>query len=73
MKLLHLDSSIMGEGSASRVISAAVVERLRETDPSVEVTYRDLTAQPIAHMTLDAFSRWRPAKTCSNSSKPTSS
>jgi FMN-dependent NADH-azoreductase len=55
MKLLHLDSSIMGEGSASRAISAAVVERLRETDPSVEVTYRDLVAQPIAHMTLDAF------------------
>jgi FMN-dependent NADH-azoreductase len=33
MKLLHLDSSIMGEGSASRAISAAMVERLRETDP----------------------------------------
>lgn len=55
MKLLHLDSSIMGEGSASRAISAAVVERLRETDPALDVTYRDLTAEPIPHMTLDAF------------------
>ncbi len=55
MKLLHLDSSIMGEGSASRAISAAVVERLRETDPTLEVTYRDLTAEPIPHMTLEAF------------------
>ncbi|WP_342454545.1 FMN-dependent NADH-azoreductase [Sphingomonas sp. H160509] len=55
MKLLHLDSSIMGEGSASRAISGAVVERLRETDPSLDVTYRDLAAEPIPHMTLDAF------------------
>lgn len=55
MKLLHLDSSIMGEGSASRAISAAVVARLLETDPTLEVTYRDLAAEPIAHMTLDAF------------------
>ncbi len=55
MKLLHLDSSIMGEGSASRAISAAVVERLRETSPELEVTYRDLAAEPIPHMTLDTF------------------
>ncbi len=55
MKLLHLDSSIMGEGSASRAISAAVVERLRETDPTLDVTYRDLAAEPIPHMTLEAF------------------
>jgi len=55
MKLLHLDSSIMGENSASRAISIAVVERLRETNPGIEVTYRDLAAEPIAHMTLDTF------------------
>lgn len=55
MRLLHLDSSIMGEGSASRAISAAVVERLRETSPEFEVTYRDLAAEPIPHMTLDTF------------------
>ncbi len=55
MKLLHLDSSIMGEGSVSRTISAAVVERLRETSPELEVTYRDLAAEPIPHMTLDTF------------------
>lgn len=55
MKLLHLDSSIMGEGSASRAISAAAVERVRETHPGIEVTYRDLTAEPLPHMTLDTF------------------
>jgi FMN-dependent NADH-azoreductase len=55
MNLLHLDSSIMGEGSASRAISAAIVERFRETDLSLDVVYRDLAAEPIPHMTLDAF------------------
>lgn len=55
MKVLHLDSSIMGEGSASRAISAAVVQHLRDADASVDVTYRDLAAEPLPHMTLDAF------------------
>lgn len=55
MKLLHLDSSIMGEGSASRAISAAVVERLVEGDPTLDITYRDLAAEPIPHMTLETF------------------
>lgn len=55
MRLLHLDSSIQGEASASRAVSAAVVETLRAADPRLEVVYRDLTATPLAHLTLDAF------------------
>ena len=52
MKLLHLDSSITGDGSVSRQLSAAVVARLRAADPSLEVTYRDLVVDPIEHLTL---------------------
>jgi FMN-dependent NADH-azoreductase len=55
VKLLHLDSSIMGDGSASRAISAAIVERLEETYADLDVTYRDLVQEPLPHMTLDAF------------------
>ncbi|MDK4716347.1 NAD(P)H-dependent oxidoreductase [Rhizobium sp. CNPSo 4039] len=55
MKLLHLDSSIMGENSASRVLSAAIVERIVETHDAVDVTYRDLASEPLPHLTLDAF------------------
>jgi FMN-dependent NADH-azoreductase len=55
MRLLHLDSSIMGEASASRTISAAIVERIRAADADIAVTYRDLAAEPIPHMTLDTF------------------
>lgn len=55
MKLLHLDSSILGDESASRAISAAVVERLRSAHPGIEVAYRDLAAGPLPHLTMDAF------------------
>ncbi|GLS28458.1 FMN-dependent NADH-azoreductase [Mesorhizobium albiziae] len=48
--LLHLDSSILGENSVSRALSAAVVARLQSLDPMVEVVYRDLAAQPIPHL-----------------------
>ena len=50
MKLLHLDASILGANSASRELSAAVVARLRREVPGLEVTYRDLAAQPLGHL-----------------------
>ena len=50
MKLLHVDSSILGENSVSRAISAAAVAQLKQLDPGLEVTYRDLAANPIRHL-----------------------
>jgi FMN-dependent NADH-azoreductase len=55
VKILHLDSSILGEGSASRAISAAIVDQLTRDDPAAEVTYRDLAAEPLPHLTLEAW------------------
>ncbi|WP_405539394.1 NAD(P)H-dependent oxidoreductase [Streptomyces sp. NBC_00075] len=51
MKLLHIDSSISGDESASRQISAAVVDRLKRENPSLEITYRDVAAAPVPHHT----------------------
>ncbi|WP_185984533.1 FMN-dependent NADH-azoreductase [Aureimonas mangrovi] len=51
MKLLHIDSSILGGNSVSRALSKATVERLRAEIPGLEVTYRDLAADPIGHLT----------------------
>lgn len=48
--LLHLDSSILGENSVSRALSAAVVARLKNLDPTIDVVYRDLAAHPIPHL-----------------------
>jgi FMN-dependent NADH-azoreductase len=50
MKLLHIDSSVLGPHSVSRQVSAAIVERLRKTTPELKVTYRDLSATPLAHL-----------------------
>jgi len=54
MKLLHIDSSIQGENSASRALSAAVVERLRSTSEDIDIAYRDLVTDPLPHLTIDA-------------------
>lgn len=51
MKLLHIDASILGQNSASRQVSAAIVQRLREAHPGLSVTYTDLGAEPIGHLT----------------------
>ena len=55
MNLLHLDSSILGANSASRVLSAAVVARLTAANADLNVTYRDLAAEPITHFTAEHF------------------
>ena len=51
MKLLHLDSSVLGPHSVSRQVSAAIVERLRQANPGLETVYRDVTATPLGHLT----------------------
>jgi FMN-dependent NADH-azoreductase len=53
--ILHLDSSINGDNSASRVLSRSIVEQINRAEPGKEVVYRDLTANPLPHLTLDAF------------------
>jgi len=49
VNLLHIDSSILGDQSVSRQISAAAVAALRAADPGLKVTYRDLDATPAPH------------------------
>lgn len=50
MNLLHIDSSILGEKSTSRVLSREIVSRWRTTVPDVAVTYLDLAAEPFSHL-----------------------
>ena len=52
MKILHLDSSIQAENSVSRVVSSALVHRLRTDLPAASLRYRDLAADPLPHVTL---------------------
>ena len=50
MKLLHIDSSVLGPHSVSRRVSAAIVDRLKQATPDLEIVYRDLTETPLAHL-----------------------
>ncbi|QBR03535.1 FMN-dependent NADH-azoreductase [Paraburkholderia pallida] len=51
MKLLHVDSSILGPGSVSRDLSADVVATFKGRQPDLTVTRLDLAATPIGHLT----------------------
>ncbi|WP_368566026.1 FMN-dependent NADH-azoreductase [Pseudoxanthomonas sp. UTMC 1351] len=51
MKLLHIDSSALGANSVTRELTAAIVARWQDKLPGLEVTYRDLDAEPLPHLT----------------------
>jgi FMN-dependent NADH-azoreductase len=50
MKLLHLDSSILGAHSVSRTLSADIVAREKALHPGLEVIHRDLAADTALHL-----------------------
>lgn len=49
MKLLHIDSSALGAHSVSRQLTADIVTELKRHAAGIEVTYRDVAAQPLPH------------------------
>jgi FMN-dependent NADH-azoreductase len=48
--LLHIDTSIQGDQSASRRLSARAADRWRDAHPNCTVTYRDFAVDPIPHL-----------------------
>lgn len=55
MTILHIDSSITGDASVSRQLTAAIVRHLTAADPNARVVTRDLAAEPLDHISLGAF------------------
>jgi len=53
--ILHIDTSINGENSASRQLTKSLVEQLKGAQWGETVVYRDLAANPLPHLTLDQF------------------
>jgi FMN-dependent NADH-azoreductase len=60
MKLLHIDSSILGEASASRQLSSAIVRALTGAMPGLAIVRRDLDADPIPHLDSRSLATVRP-------------
>ncbi|KAK1180012.1 NAD(P)H-dependent oxidoreductase [Streptomyces sp. NBS 14/10] len=55
--LLHIDSSVLpGEASSSRSIANVFRKAWEEQHPQGTVIYRDLAADPVPHITADAWS-----------------
>ena len=61
MNLLHIDSSLLGEGSASRQLTRSLVERFRRDHLGLEVISRDLDAAPLPHLTGADLAARQPA------------
>ncbi|NKQ58366.1 FMN-dependent NADH-azoreductase [Amycolatopsis sp. K13G38] len=59
--LLHIDSSIQGERSISRKLTARAAEAWKTAHPRGAVTYRDLGSDPVPHVdTATALARMMP-------------
>src|SRR3982074_1319773 len=50
MHLLHIDSSIQGDRSVSRKLTARASDAWRAAHPGGTVTYRDLGSDPVPHL-----------------------
>ena len=59
MKLLHIDSSVSGAGSASRALTADIVARQLKLRPGIEVIYRDLAADAALHLSPAHLAAWQ--------------
>jgi FMN-dependent NADH-azoreductase len=53
--ILHIDTSINGENSATRRLTTSVIGQIKASRPDAKVVYLDLAANPLPHLTLDAF------------------
>jgi FMN-dependent NADH-azoreductase len=62
MKLLHIDSSALGTQSASRELTAAIASHLRELEPGLTETYRDLAADALPHLDGPGLAKADPAR-----------
>src|SRR4029450_10221568 len=55
MTILKIDSSIHGANSASRALTDSIVEQLKSSNWGEQLVERDLVANPLPHLTFDAF------------------
>jgi FMN-dependent NADH-azoreductase len=55
MQLLHIDSSVLGDVSVTRQLTASTVKAWRAAHPDTQVQYLDLAAEAPAHFGSDAL------------------
>jgi FMN-dependent NADH-azoreductase len=55
MKILHLDSSVLGENSVSKTLTAKVAEAWKRASPGAVLRHRDLGAEAPQHLSPSYF------------------
>ena len=55
MKLLHIDSSVLGNNSVSRQLSRQIVTEWLAAHPGTSVDYLDLAASAPSHLSMDSL------------------
>ena len=60
-KLLHIDSSILGGNSVSRLLTAQIVASWRAGHPGTEVSYLDLAVDTPSHLSAESLGFRLPA------------
>jgi FMN-dependent NADH-azoreductase len=63
MKLLHIDSSVLGDNSVSRQLTSEVVAEWRSKHPGTAVDYLDLAVSAPSHLDADSLGFRAPAGT----------
>ena len=59
MQLLHIDSSVLGANSASRVLSAEITAKQVALHPGIDVIHRDLAADAALHLSSAHLAAWQ--------------
>ena len=61
MKLLHIDSSVLGSNSVSRQLTAQIVDQWVATHPGTQVEHLDLATNAPSHLSADSLGFRLPA------------
>lgn len=59
MKLLQIDTSILGEQSVSRQLTSSVIRQLSAAYPDAEIIHHDFALEPIPHLSDAEFLAWQ--------------
>lgn len=59
MKLLQIDTSILGEQSVSRQLTSSVIGKLSAAYPGAEIIHHDFALEPIPHLSDAEFLAWQ--------------
>ncbi|MDS7958343.1 MULTISPECIES: NAD(P)H-dependent oxidoreductase [unclassified Acinetobacter] len=59
MKLLQIDTSILGEQSVSRQLTSSVIGKLSVAYPDAKIIHHDFALEPIPHLSDAEFLAWQ--------------